>query len=288
MSHVAPRILVADRAPSTRTRLELVLRDQGWDSVTVDSSFQVLRTVRDADVDLVLIDPDLPGAGVSGVDVVKTLKNALQFRRLPVLFLLHGDRAAPEGVPAEGVLAIDRLGPEELALAMKRILSGGTAGGVEAATGAAAPGASHAGETPAEMLDRLRHDATRLTTEIERLLGAAQDAVQSAEAAVRRCSEAELGRIVESVAREVVPSVAERLIVEEVERARRTRAELVQAAEAEARRCAEAEVERMVASIVGELARETVPAVAERLIRDEIERLRREYGLADEPRKGSQ
>lgn len=235
MSQATPRILVADRTASTRARLEPLLRTHGWDYVTVDSSFQVLRTVRDTDVDLVLIDPDLPGAGVSGVDVVKTLKNAVQFRRLPVLFLLHGERAAPEGVPADGALAVDRVASEEVALVMGRILRGELAAGSEPVAGGppSAPGptaepADSAVHVPdaavpasTDMLERLRQDAARLTGEIERLLGAAQDAVRSAEAAVRRASETDLERIVEGVAREVVPAVAERLIREEIERLRR-------------------------------------------------------------------
>jgi len=84
VSAAAPSVLIADGTPASRMRLEPPLRRAGWNVVTVASSFEVLRAVRDHDVGILLIDPELPGAGVSGVDVVRTLKSAARFRQLPV------------------------------------------------------------------------------------------------------------------------------------------------------------------------------------------------------------
>ena len=64
MSVRPPRVLIADGAPASRTLLEPPLRRAGWSVITVASSFEVLRAVRDHDISVVLIDPELPGAGV--------------------------------------------------------------------------------------------------------------------------------------------------------------------------------------------------------------------------------
>ncbi len=110
----APRVLIADATPAARGTLERLLQRAGWTVVTVTSSVEVLRTIRDHPVDVLLIDPELPGAGVSGIDVVRTLNSSTRFRSLPVLFLLRADRSVPGDVPAEGTLELDRLSEQEL------------------------------------------------------------------------------------------------------------------------------------------------------------------------------
>ncbi|MBI2159233.1 MAG: response regulator [Candidatus Rokubacteria bacterium] len=110
----APRVLIADSTPATHSTLESLLRRAGWTVLTVVSSGEVLRAVRDHAVDVLLIDPELPGAGVSGIDVVRTLKGATRFRHLPVLLLLRGGRTVTIDVPCEGSLALDRLSEAEI------------------------------------------------------------------------------------------------------------------------------------------------------------------------------
>jgi hypothetical protein len=137
---------------------------------------------------VVLIDPDLPGAGVSGVDVVRTLKAAPRFRQVPVFFLLRDGQSAPTDVPVDGALQLDQLSGAALLEAIRAALR--------------AHGFDHTGE------------------------GAAREAaVRPAETAVARYGEDEVRavveRIVREVAREVVPPIAERLIREEIQRLRR-------------------------------------------------------------------
>jgi len=184
-----PRVLIADGAPASRTLLEPPLRRAGWNVLTVASSFEVLRAVRDHDISVVLIDPELPGAGVSGVDVVRTLKNAPRFRQLPVFFLLRGGQGLPAGVGADGAFELDRLTGEAL---------------LETILGALPPEPEHDGA-----LDGLAREAV----------------ARAADAAVARLStdevRAAVDRIVREVARELVPEVAERLIREEIRRLRR-------------------------------------------------------------------
>ncbi len=184
-----PRVLIADGTPASRAQLEAPLRQAGWTVLTVGSSFEVLRAMRDHDdVSVVLIDPDLPGAGVSGVDVVRTLKAAPRFRQVPVFFLLRDGQSAPADVPVDGALELDRLNGPALLDAIRTALR--------------AHGLDFAGE------ETVRDAAER-----------------AAEAAVAHICEDEVRsaveRIVREVAREVVPPIAERLIRNEIQRLRR-------------------------------------------------------------------
>ena len=189
MSAGPPRVLIADGASASRAQLEAPLRQAGWNVLAVGSSFEVLRAVRDHDdVSVVLIDPDLPGAGVSGVDVVRTLKAAPHFRQVSVFFLLRDGQSAPADVPVDGALELDQLSGTALLEAIRTALR------------------SHGFGDPGE--------------------GAAREAaVRAAETSVARAGDDEVRaaveRIVREVAREVVPPIAERLIRDEIRRLRR-------------------------------------------------------------------
>jgi FixJ family two-component response regulator len=182
-----PRVLIADGATASRT-LEPALRRAGWNVVTVTSSLEVLRAVRDHDISVVLIDPALPGAGVSGVDVVRTLKSAPRFRELPVFFLLRAGQAVPAGVLADGAFELDQVRRETLLKTLR--------------------GSLPTEDAPDGALDGL-------ASEVARAADAAMARVSSDE--VRAVVE----RIVREMAREIVPEVAERLIGEEIRRLRR-------------------------------------------------------------------
>src|SRR5438132_1393039 len=147
-----------------------------------------LEAATDDVVSVVLIDPDLPGAGVSGVDVVRTLKAAPHFRQVPVFFLLRDGQSAPADVPVDGALELDQLSGAALLEAIRTALR------------------AHGFGDPGE--------------------GAAREAaVRAAETSVARAGDDEVRaaveRIVREDAREVVPPIAERLIRDEIQRLRR-------------------------------------------------------------------
>ncbi|HBH03807.1 MAG TPA: hypothetical protein DDZ42_18145 [Candidatus Rokubacteria bacterium] len=186
----APRVLIADARAAARSVLEPLLRRDGLEVCAVASSFDVLRTLRDQPVSLILIDPELPGGGVSGVDVVRTLKGSTRFRRLPALFLLAGPQPVPAGL-ADGALSLDTMSDETLLAAVHGALGAPPAG----------PGAAPAAGNGRAPLD-----------------------AEAIREAVARCCREELRdavlEAVREVARDVVPAVAERLIREEIERLR--------------------------------------------------------------------
>jgi DNA-binding response OmpR family regulator len=108
------RLVVADAVAHTRAILEPLCARQGWEVVFVESGFQALRIIRDSDVDLVLINPALHAAGVSGADIARTIKGAAQFRKLPLLFLLHPGETAPAAVSVDGTVDVDPSQPARI------------------------------------------------------------------------------------------------------------------------------------------------------------------------------
>lgn len=239
------RLLLADTTPASRTVLEPLVRDEGWEMLSVESSFQVLRTVRDANVDIVLINPDLPGSGVTGADVAKTLKSATQFRHLPVLFLLHGDRKAPAAIPADGSIELDHWGPARIFHAIKQAL------GLAEPAPPPAPGPEGTALPSSEALlrpltDLIQRVTARLESQLSQLF-------EDQEARFRE----ELSRRISAAAQEFFATEGAEAIRQEIQE----------------------QVRKVVEQLVGEAARDVVPEVAERLIAGEIARLRREYGV---------
>jgi CheY-like chemotaxis protein len=255
-------VLIAEGKGTARATLEPVLRGAGWNVLSVGSSIEVLRTLRDHDVNVLVIDPGLPGEGVSGVDVVRTLRSASRFRELPVFLLLDGDEPPPAGVVATGTLVLGRMSEERILAALLGALtpSGGRPG--DNGTPVEAPAPTPPPPAPAPVT---------LPAGLDARIGAA------VEAEARRLAADALDRHVAAIVRQatsqVVPEIAERLIRAAV---------ATGIVEATVGRLVAEALERQVTAIVHEVARALVPEVAERLIRAEIARLRTAHGL-DEP-----
>lgn len=247
------RLLLADTTPDSRAVLEPLIKNEGWEMLSVESSFQVLRTVRDASVDLVLINPDLPGSGVTGADVAKTLKGATQFRHLPVLFLLRGERAAPVGVPADGSIVVDRWGPARILQTLKQAL------------GLAEPGTGEAwAETPGVPTGKPDAALPSAETILRPLSNLIERLAASLESQLSDLLAVQESRFHEEAARRLAVAAQEFFLKEGPAAIREEIADQVRDA---------------VARAVTEVAREVVPEVAERLIAEEVARLRRQYGV---------
>lgn len=251
MGEAPRRLLLADTTAASRTAIEPLVRAEGWEIVSVDSSFQVLRTVRDASVDLILINPDLPGSGVSGADVAKTLKGATQFRHLPVLFLLYGDRPAPAAIPVEGSIVVDRWGPARIRQTIRQVL------GLAEADEAEPPEPPATPPEPPETPPAVEPVARALADLVERL---------------SQKLESQLADLLVQQERRFGEEAARRIAVEAQEFFLREGAVLIQQEIRE-------QVRGAVEQATREVAREVVPGVAERLIADELARLRRRYGV---------
>ena len=275
----AARILVADTVATARTVLEPLCEHQGWELTIVESGFQALRVVRDTDVDLVLINPQLQAAGVSGADIARTIKGAAQFRKLPVVFLLHEGGAVPEGAKVDGAVEVDawpaaRL-VEALTAAMHRSTGTAESGSAPAQTSAAPV------DVPAASPDQLRGLRDELLTETRRIVDAALRAYAHiegrtvAEAAVRRYAATEGQSLAEQLA--ALSAAVDEIRHGAADAPRSGWAaggEIVEVAvrqylEGEGRAAAEqllaSLAQQMLPAIAEPIAREMLPAIAERL-----------------------
>jgi CheY-like chemotaxis protein len=291
------RILVADTVVTTRTVLEPLCERHGWELIAVESGFQVLRVVRDTAVDLVLINPHVQAAGVSGVDIARTIKAAAQFRKIPVLFILHAGTVAPAGAKVDGAVEVDTWPAARLGSALSTAIK--QAGG---AVDAAAPGgAAPAQGLPVEQLAQLREvllAEVRRTSEAALKAFAQTEGRAIAEEAVRRSAATKAGGQAEqmaSIAREAIGDtitrlerletavaamegaiVAARQAAETAARAKAPGIEPSAAREAMKTAVREhlvGEGRTVVEHAIGALAREIVPPLAERLVRQQLERL---------------
>jgi hypothetical protein len=338
----APRIVLADTVASTRAMLESLGAALGWEIVPIDSAVQTLRVVRDSEVDAVLINPALRAAGLSGADIARSIKGAAQFRKLPVLFVLHADEPEPAGAGVDGTIEVDRWPKAQVAkvlgAAMGRAVELIEDGGAPDATGpvlaavpagpgpAPPPAPEPAPVLPVVAAPSLGELRAELLADIQRAIGAAMQGFIETEgrSAIRQAAAAEARttgetalrdflatearnqaeRIVASIAREIVPALAERAISTELagpegvgaridEQLRGTAdtvtVEARRAAEATAHRLVETEGRRVIeeavrhyvatdgarlaAEVTAAAVRETLPALAERLLQEEIGRL---------------
>jgi two-component system phosphate regulon response regulator PhoB len=79
------RVLLVDDDPDVQQVVSCMLRAKGFAVTAVSSAEEAYDHVRRSDVDLMVLDWNLPG--MSGLDLVRQLRRELTLARLPVLFL---------------------------------------------------------------------------------------------------------------------------------------------------------------------------------------------------------
>jgi DNA-binding response OmpR family regulator len=75
------RILLADDSPHAQRMGERILREEGFEVVTVTDGDTALIRLKDVDPDLILADAFLPGK--SGYDICRTRRKRSGFRAMP-------------------------------------------------------------------------------------------------------------------------------------------------------------------------------------------------------------
>jgi CheY-like chemotaxis protein len=100
------RILLADDSPHAQRMGELILREEGYEVVTVTDGATVLVRLRDFDPDLILVDVAMPTK--SGYEICEFVKSSLQHLHTRVVLLTGALETVDEGeakrVRADGVL----------------------------------------------------------------------------------------------------------------------------------------------------------------------------------------
>ena len=77
------RILLADDSPHAQRMGDRILREEGFEVVSLTDGDTVLLRLRDVDPDLILADVFLPGK--SGIDLCRHVKSDLQWRHIRVV-----------------------------------------------------------------------------------------------------------------------------------------------------------------------------------------------------------
>ena len=100
------RILLADDSPHAQRMGELILREEGYEVVTVTDGATVLVRLRDFDPDLILVDVAMPTK--SGYEICEFVKTSLQHTHTRVVLLAGAQETVnePEArrVHSDGVL----------------------------------------------------------------------------------------------------------------------------------------------------------------------------------------
>jgi len=100
------RILLADDSPHAQRMGELILREEGYEVVTITDGATVLLRLRDVDPDLVMVDVTMPTR--SGYEICEYVKSSLQHAHTRVVLLAGAldpvDENEVRRVHADGVL----------------------------------------------------------------------------------------------------------------------------------------------------------------------------------------
>jgi CheY-like chemotaxis protein len=113
------RILLADDSPHAQRMGELILREEGYEVVTVTDGATVLLRLKDVDPDLVLVDVTMPTK--SGYEICEYVKTSLRHVHTRVVLLAGAmdpvDEKEAARVHADGVLKK----PFEASLVLKTV-----------------------------------------------------------------------------------------------------------------------------------------------------------------------
>jgi CheY-like chemotaxis protein len=100
------RILLADDSPHAQRMGELILREEGYEVVTVTDGATVLVRLRDVDPDLILVDVTMPTK--SGYEICEFVKTSLRHLHTRVVLVAGAaetvDEQEAKRVQADGVL----------------------------------------------------------------------------------------------------------------------------------------------------------------------------------------
>src|SRR5437867_1917784 len=100
------RILLADDSPHAQRMCELILREEGYEVVTITDGATVLLRLRDVDPDLILVDVTMPTK--SGYEICEFVKTSLRHTHTRVVLVAGAldlvDEQEAQRVGADGVL----------------------------------------------------------------------------------------------------------------------------------------------------------------------------------------
>ncbi len=82
---MAYRILIVDDEPMNHKMVGFILKDQGYDIISVESAKECIDILKVTIPDLILLDVEMPG--MDGLTLLRTLRMQSDYKEIPVMFL---------------------------------------------------------------------------------------------------------------------------------------------------------------------------------------------------------
>ena len=115
-----PLILVAEDDFNVRLTLEIVLEDEGFETLMAADGVEALRAARESNPDLILLDQIMPK--LDGKQVLHALRADETTRDIPVLVLSGMERGVPSDWPGAQFVG-KPFSPEELVRRIRDVLA---------------------------------------------------------------------------------------------------------------------------------------------------------------------
>ena len=100
-------LLIVDDYPENLISLRALLQRQDWQVITAASGFEALGLLLEHEVDLVLLDVQMPG--MDGVEVARLMRGSQRTRLTPIIFLTANEQSQDAVIKGYASGAVDYL-----------------------------------------------------------------------------------------------------------------------------------------------------------------------------------
>ncbi len=100
-------LLIVDDYPENLISMRALLQRQDWQVITAASGFEALSLLLEHDVDLVLLDVQMPG--MDGFEVARLMRGSQRTRLTPIIFLTANEQSQDAVIKGYASGAVDYL-----------------------------------------------------------------------------------------------------------------------------------------------------------------------------------
>ena len=100
-------LLIVDDYPENLISMRALLQRQDWQVITAASGFEALGLLLEHDIDLVLLDVQMPG--MDGFEVARLMRGSQRTRLTPIIFLTANEQSQDAVIKGYASGAVDYL-----------------------------------------------------------------------------------------------------------------------------------------------------------------------------------